>query len=103
MTQRYLKDGPHEFTRRGVDGLRDKCGLFVLYNERSCLLAGHTDNLRERITHLLERPTECLQEHRPTLFEVSPLHPTKINSRFAVLLQDLERKEDLPLCGVVES
>ena len=95
--------GPYEFTHLKADGLRGKCGLFVLYDETNCLLAGHTDNLGERIARLLEHPTECLQEYRPTFFEVSFVHPGEIASRFAALLQDLGRLRKLPLCGVVES
>lgn len=102
MTQRYLKDGPHEFTSRGVDQLCEKCGLFVLYDEEHCIVAGRTGNLRERLTNLLERPSKCVKAHRPTLVEVLPLHPHMVNARFAVLLQDLERRGDLPLCGVEE-
>lgn len=97
-SQRYLPQGPYAFTRESIESLRENCGIFVLYNEEGCVLAGQTNNLRSKIMRHLEEPDECLKLHWPTQVEIEPLHASKIGSRWAAFIQGLAMREIQPLC-----
>lgn len=96
---RYLRQGPYAFTIRSIESLPEKSGIFVLYNEESCVLVGKTKNLRSKLAELAAEPDECLKQHSPTFLEIEPCSPFKIGTRWAVLKQGLEVRGIRPLCN----
>ena len=97
--QRYLPQGPYDFTLEAVKSIPEKCGIFALFNEEGCIRIGQASDLRSRIVKLLEKPDDCVKQHRPTSVEIEPCSPFEIEKRWAAFKRGLDLRRIYPVCG----
>lgn len=97
--QRYLPQGPYDFTLESTKSIPEKCGIFALFNDESCVLIGQAANLRSRIVKLFEKPDDCVKQHTPTSVEIEPCSPFEIEKRWVVFKRGLYLRGIHPACG----
>ena len=95
--QRYLPQGPYDFTLEAIKSIPEKCGIFALFNEEGCIRIGQASDLRSRIVKLLEKPD--VKQHRPTCVEIEPYSSFEIEKRWAVFKRGLDLRRIHPVCG----
>ena len=97
--QRYLPQGPYDFTLESIESIPETCGIFALFNQEGCVRIGQASDLRSRIVKLFEKPDNCVRQHRPTFVEVEPCSPFEIEKRWAMFKRGLHLRGIHPVCG----